>query len=84
MSERLETKRCIKAIYKYSSFPFFFPYYNDNADFGHIKGPVTLHYIAVFIVAYSKKDLKKPPRRSNNVWVRLTKIKIYNREINRD
>ena len=22
MSERLETKRCIKALYKYSSFPF--------------------------------------------------------------
>ena len=24
MSERFETKRCIKALYKYSSFPFFF------------------------------------------------------------
>ena len=24
MSERLETKRCIKALYKYSSFPFLF------------------------------------------------------------
>ena len=24
MSERFETKRCIKALYKYSSFPFLF------------------------------------------------------------
>jgi len=28
MSEHLETKRCIKALYKYSSFPFFSFYTN--------------------------------------------------------
>jgi len=29
MSERFETKRCIKALYKYSPFPFL-PFYLDH------------------------------------------------------
>jgi len=34
---------------------------------------ITLHYIAVFIVAYSKKNFKEPLWRSDNVWVRVPK-----------
>jgi len=31
MSERIETKRCIKALHKYSSFPFFlFPRHHET------------------------------------------------------
>ena len=43
MSERLETKRCIKALYKYSSFPFSFPFP------GWIE-PSTLHVVSVGLV----------------------------------
>jgi len=34
---------------------------------------ITLHYIAVFIVAYSRKNLKEPLWRNNNVWIRVPK-----------
>jgi len=34
---------------------------------------ITSHYIAVFLVAYSKKNFKEPLWRTNNVWVRVPK-----------
>jgi len=36
MSERLETKRCIKALYKYSSFPY---------DWGKVPNFMKLHIV---------------------------------------